>query len=42
MELISKRTDELIDPSAVESYFTVGKQLGCLPLGMMSDDQFSA
>ena len=27
MELISKRTDELIDPSAVESYFTVGKQL---------------
>ena len=42
MELVSKQTDELIDPSAVESYYNVGKQLGCLPLGMMSDEQCDA
>ena len=42
MELVSKKTDELIDPDAVESYYTVGKLLGCLPLGMMPDEQRSA
>ena len=42
IELINKRTDELIDPDATESYYAVGKQLGCLPLGMMADAQHSA
>ena len=39
-ELAQKRPDELIDPNAREAYFTVGKELGYLPLGMLPDEEF--
>ena len=39
-ELAQKRPDELIDPSAREAYFAVGKDLGYLPLGMLPDEEF--
>ena len=42
LELVSKRTDELIDPNAIEAYHAVGQQLGCLPLGMLPDEERGA
>ena len=42
LELVSKRTDELIDPNAIEAYHEVGQQLGCLPLGMLPDEERGA
>jgi hypothetical protein len=40
VELVTKQQDQLIDPTAVESYHGVGKQLGCLPLGMLPDKEW--
>ena len=42
LELVSKRTDELSDPNAIEAYHEVGQQLGCLPLGMLPDEERGA
>ena len=39
LELVDKKLDELIDPTAPEAYFSIGQQLGCLPLGMLPDTE---
>jgi hypothetical protein len=39
LQLVSKKTDELVSPGAIEEYYAVGQQLGCFPLGMLPDDQ---
>ena len=42
LQLAEKKLDQLIDPCAPEAYYAVGQQLGCLPLGMLSDEECSA
>ena len=42
LQLVGKKTDELILPGAIAKYYAIGKQLGCLPLGMLPDDQWGA
>ncbi len=41
MELVDKKTDELIQGGAVEAYDEIAKQLLYEPLGMLPDDELN-